>query len=246
MRTIKMMVGVSGSGKSTYCKAQREKVFSTDEIRVEMFGPDLGKAQSPENNELVYAALHSRILSYDGDAIYDATNLEMSRRAEFRKKFDGHLHIVCVLEPILVPLATNLRRNSHRRVPLNVVQSMYVNMDIPVVGVDCDSYEVVGSPFFNREVSIGEMDSVRDVDSFRSLMTQEYLFETKHVLAMNTRPRNDGEDIEDYLSYLFREMGKSFHPRGDYRKIGKVYALKALSEVRGVMNKERIINEVVQ
>ena len=246
MKTIKMMVGVSGSGKSTYCKGQSETVFSTDEIRIELFGPDLGKAQSPENNELVYATLHSRILSYEGDAIYDATNLEIQRRADFKKKFDGHLHIVCVIEPIIVPLATNLRRNSYRKVPLNVVQNMYANMDVPVVGVDCDSYEVVGSPFFKRTVWMEDVEAIADIGSVIDLMTQEYIFETKHVLALDNRPRFQNESAEDYLSYVFRQMGRAFHPRGDYRKIGKVYALKALSEIKGIKNKERIINEVVQ
>jgi predicted kinase len=245
MKTIKMMVGVSGSGKSSYCRSQGYKVFSTDEIRVRMFGPDLRKAQSEINNAMVYAKLHEEILSYQGDAIYDATNLEAKRRFDFKNKFEGHLHIVCVIEPIVNIFSNNRRKNSFRRVPLEVIEKMYANLDIPRIKVDCDSYEVVGSPFFNGKMTYDGIDSVKSVESMLKLMSPEYSFEVRAILGFKLRVRSEVERIEDYLSYLFREMGRSFHPAFDYRKIATMYAFKALSEIEGIENRDRIVDNVI-
>ena len=88
-----MLVGLPGSGKSTYAAEQHEKygthVCSSDAIRAE-----LGDVNDQSNNEKVFQILHRRIKDYlrNGESvIYDATNIKSKRRrafmAELKEKF---------------------------------------------------------------------------------------------------------------------------------------------------------------
>ena len=85
-----MVVGLPASGKSTYCKSISEKynakIFSSDELRVELFGSDDDKVNTKENNQKVFDVLHKRIkesLKSGNDVIYDATNINSKRRTAF-------------------------------------------------------------------------------------------------------------------------------------------------------------------
>lgn len=81
------MVGLSGSGKSTFSKGIAEQiapseVFSSDKIREELYGDESiqGKPQK------IFDILHKRVFSAlkDGkNCIYDATNLKQKDRLHF-------------------------------------------------------------------------------------------------------------------------------------------------------------------
>lgn len=89
-----MLVGVAGSGKSTYAtrfkyclcdKEEEAEVFSSDEVRAELFGD----ASDQQNPALVFKTLNARCLAHlaaGHTAIYDATNLIAKRRVEFLKE----------------------------------------------------------------------------------------------------------------------------------------------------------------
>ena len=78
-----MMVGLPGSGKSTYAKQLSEEtnavICSSDTIREELYGDE----NSQDNNDEVFKILHSRIkenLKNGKNVIYDATNINSKRR----------------------------------------------------------------------------------------------------------------------------------------------------------------------
>ncbi|RHO64992.1 ATP-binding protein [Butyricicoccus sp. AM05-1] len=80
--TFYMMVGVPGSGKTTYARQiPNATVLSSDDIRAEI-GADGGDKKM---HKQVFDILHERTkeaLSAGNDVVYDATNLRHTRRAE--------------------------------------------------------------------------------------------------------------------------------------------------------------------
>ena len=70
-----IMVGASGSGKSTFVKRHKKEddiVISTDEIRKE-----LGDVSDQSKNALVFETEFDRLRKADKDTYFDATNLTM-------------------------------------------------------------------------------------------------------------------------------------------------------------------------
>ena len=84
--TLYIMVGIQGSGKSSYAKelAKLEncEIHSTDAVRVELYGDQLN---SP-NDKLVFRTVRERIkadLELGKNVICDACNVTKSKRASF-------------------------------------------------------------------------------------------------------------------------------------------------------------------
>ena len=130
-----MMVGLPGSGKSTYAKHLAEEtnaiICSSDAIREELCGDE----NSQDNNEEVFKILHSRIkenLKNGKDVIYDATNINSKRRRAFLSELR---RIPCVKKCVI--MATSFMTccdQNHMRdriVPYEVISRMYKNWNTP-------------------------------------------------------------------------------------------------------------------
>lgn len=128
--TFKMLVGLPGSGKSTYCK-DCENVFSSDAIREELSGD----ASNQNINDKVFNLLHTRVkdcLMSGNSCVYDATNISWKRRKAFLSSLNNiDCNKVCVViaTPFEVCCQQNLSRE--RKVPYKVIERMYKNFDIP-------------------------------------------------------------------------------------------------------------------
>ena len=93
-----MLVGISGSGKSTFAEkikhwGELEKedveIFSSDEIRKELYGD----ASIQKDHEKVFRILHSRVkeaLSQGKTVVYDACNLSAKRRKAFLQEIQKY------------------------------------------------------------------------------------------------------------------------------------------------------------
>ena len=98
-----MMVGLPGSGKSTYCRAQlsrnnRAIWLSSDEIRRELYGDSSIQDNPSAVFELMRKRLHEAIQNGAPEIYYDATNVSAKRRLAFckdlRQKF-GDKVLLC-------------------------------------------------------------------------------------------------------------------------------------------------------
>lgn len=130
-----MMVGLPGSGKSTYAKEladeMRAVICSSDAIREELCGDE----NSQDKNEDVFKILHSRIkecLRKGVNVIYDATNINSKRRRAFLSEIRN---ISCIKKCVIMatPFDDCCEQNKSRDrvVPYEVIERMYKNWNTP-------------------------------------------------------------------------------------------------------------------
>lgn len=146
-----VMVGVAGSGKSTYVATHYPDahVYESDAYRVKLFGTL--QAQTPEQHEQVFLAMHRDIrhdmTHADGveTFVYDATNLSRKRRTAVYNEFTrfANVTIVFVYRTLAELLRANQERAIEKRVPAWKVREMYTKTQIPKLGVDADKIVVV-------------------------------------------------------------------------------------------------------
>lgn len=141
-----MLVGLPGSGKSTYAKELSKrinaKICSSDAIREEL----TGDINSQNNNEEVFKLLHKRIKEHllNGEnVIYDATNINSKRRRAFLQELNN---ITCIKECIIiaVPFEECCKRNElrERTVPVEVIERMYKSWNTPYFFEGWDSITI--------------------------------------------------------------------------------------------------------
>ena len=144
-----MMVGLVASGKSYHAKELAKEynaeVFSSDELRIELFGDVNHQA---DNNKL-FIELHRRIkncLKSGKSAIFDATNLSYKRRMAFLAELKNiSCEKICVL--MATPYEECLKRNAERdrKVPEEVIKRMYMNFCIPYWYEGWDDIQIIYS-----------------------------------------------------------------------------------------------------
>ncbi len=138
MQKFLMLMGISGSGKSSYAKALEKscgyKVFSSDALREELFGNENDQTHNSE----VFEELHRRILKAlnDGeDCVYDATSLNRKRRIQFLdklKKYKGlEKGILIIASPVDFCVARDAERA--RTVGRAVIERQVSQFQIPLV-----------------------------------------------------------------------------------------------------------------
>lgn len=128
-----MLVGLVGSGKSTYAEKLKEEgviIHSSDKIREE-----LGDVNDQSKNTEVFEILHKRIKDdlRDGKSVcYDATSLNRRRRISFVKELKNiPCKKICVL--VATPFEECCKQNDSRdrKVPEEVLDRMYRNFNVP-------------------------------------------------------------------------------------------------------------------
>lgn len=141
-----MMVGVAGSGKSTYAKGLESSgqalVVSTDAIRRELWGDE----NDQQNPAKVFEEAHRRIkylLKSGHSVVFDATNLSARRREGFLKQLPKDCYKECVVI-ITPPEVINVRMAYRdRKVPPEVVEKQIKSFQCPYYYEGWDDINVV-------------------------------------------------------------------------------------------------------
>lgn len=231
-----MMVGIVGSGKTSFAeslcieKGQEGKIVKTkpiihssDSLRKELYGDE--NVQS-DNNKL-FNELHRRIkadLLNGNDVVYDATNINKRRRADFLRQLNDiecKKVCVCVLTPYDLCLEQN--RNRGRVVPEEVIKRMYLNFQPPALHEGFDNiilhYNYNGSDKLKKRYTIknflfGDVCaiSINQENSHHTLTIGNHCVETARYIhyymkrQMPFRPYSEAL----YIAALIHDNGKPF------------------------------------
>lgn len=132
---LAVMVGISGSGKSTYANGLRTSLNATvvepDAIRAEL----TGNASDQSQNELVFSTAFRRVndlLAGGKNVVIDATSVDKwsrSKWVQIGKKNNAEVRAYVVSTPIDVAKKRNLSRS--RVVPQNVIDKQHSRLEIP-------------------------------------------------------------------------------------------------------------------
>lgn len=216
MAEIKVMVGVAGSGKSTYIETHvtdKDLVLSSDSIRLELFG-SLIDGNSPEANKKTFEVLHERldeaVKSGKYETIYyDATNLSRKRRMKIYQKYskDVKVTIVIFIKPLETILKQNNLRDEDKFVPEEVIKSMYESMEVPRLTVDCDNIEVV-SDFNDFKDEINLIPDLKHDSPYHAEDVATHIKMTvMGVKSLTVLPSDDYDDLQVVAE--FHDLGKA-------------------------------------
>ena len=165
MAIVRVLIGIPGSGKSTYAAELRERgwvVNSSDSIREELYGT----ADEQSHNDEIFNAMYRRTVNAivaGFNCVYDATNLSSKRRAALIKNFKSNKSIPSDTRYEAVVIATPfdecVRRNYNRerRVPYNVILSMMKRFEMPAEWEGWDKIRVFGSEDPNGVLKYNEL-----------------------------------------------------------------------------------------
>ena len=213
MNKFYLMVGLPGSGKSTYAEKLKEEgviIHSSDAIR-EWFGD----VNDQSKNTDVFTILHRRIKDdlRDGKNVcYDATNLSRKRRVAFLRELK---HIPC--EKICVLIATPFERcllqnlERERSVPRDVLDRMYRSFQIPCKQEGFDEV-IIHYPNEEWKEYYGEIENhIRSLCGFKQDNSHHELTLGDHMLsAMDNVLHYNGRVYDDVvLAALSHDIGKS-------------------------------------
>lgn len=128
MRTVNMLIGIPGSGKSTFAKTLSGVYVSPDEIRKELYGD----ISIQGNASKVFSLVEERIkdaLKNGNDVVYDATNTTPYRKntiAEFRAFGAENVNGYFVNTPFEICCERNRKRADRAEpVPDSVMEKMH-------------------------------------------------------------------------------------------------------------------------
>lgn len=196
--TFYMMVGVPGSGKTTYThQIPNATVLSSDDIRAEI-GADGGDKKM---HKQVFDILHERTketLSVGKDVVYDATNLRHTRRTELLNELKGLAdHKVCVY--FAIPLEQALSQNADRDTPVpeEVIKRMNLELCEPRIDEGWDEIKVI------RSLPERNIDRIRKmtVRKMAEFLINECSDAVDHVFAYASAERKDlVADCVDWLN----------------------------------------------
>lgn len=205
MNNLHIMIGVAGSGKSTYVRQHHyDKVFSSDEYRLDMFG-SLKHNQSSQQHVQLFKKLHNDLKHYldehdEKTIAYDATNLSRKRRHALYndiKKYNVKVTCVVHFASLETLQMNNLLRAKDKQVPYDRILQMYLSLQIPQINFDCDDIKCVGEKWFRRMnvYDIGTVRDIMDVTINENIKNQIALNYSKHYSPYHA------EDIHVHIAW---------------------------------------------
>lgn len=223
MQKFFMLMGISGSGKSTYAKALEKncgyKVFSSDALREELFGNENDQTYNSE----VFKELHYRILkALDAgeNCIYDATNLNRKRRLQFLDKLKKYKSlkkgILIIASPVDFCVARDAERA--RTVGRPVIERQVSQFQMPLVEEGWDLIAV------NPLKDIDSQASLYQLDKFLLGQTPHncapYHLETieTHMKAAYLLAKRCDEPECLQIALKYHDIGKFFTQKWDEKK----------------------------
>lgn len=217
MNVCLVLVGISGSGKSTYSDYLRRvgfEVFSSDEIRKELWGDE----NDQKNPSEVFNTLHRRILSAlkEGkNCVYDATNISAKKRAAFIRMVKGsniNCEFACRVFVTTPKECIERDKKRDRTVGANVIWKQIKHFEVPSYSEGWDEINlfVTGKEHLDLDAIVdtfsGTLYDEHD-NPHHSLTISEHMSKAAEYILNNT---GRGEQSIAYIAAKYHDIGKYF------------------------------------
>ena len=199
-----MLVGLPGSGKSTYSKTIKDAVIiSSDALRKELYGSEEELGNPFE--EMIKRTIAA--LKNEKDVVFDATNLSTKKRryiVERIKKYADYKKAIVIATPYTECLKRNAERERH--VPEEVIKRMYMAFTMPCKQEGFDEVSIHYTDFVPMNES--EMCKIPHDNSHHHLSIGD------HMIAAYTYLRDNypqyRSDYELVTATMLHDIGKPF------------------------------------
>lgn len=214
MANFYMMVGLPGSGKTTFAHniEKGAVVISSDIIRKELWGSE----EKQGDNKIVFEELEKRVmenLAADKSVVYDATNIKAKKRKDFlyRLRKIPNVNTVCML--MSVPYEQCLERNNERGrvVPEEVIERMYMNFEIPQIREGWNQINIIQPKLENYNI-FKEMDRLCKISSdFEDSTIGDHCIKVAKYVIDNYSLKRSVKDLTKLqLAAFMHDIGKDF------------------------------------
>lgn len=153
MQTFIMLVGLPGSGKSTFAQIHKDNAvwLSSDKIREKLFGNAEIQKNPSEVFDLMKKETKEALLSGQ-NVIYDACNINSRRRRGFLSEL-GKIPCQKICYIMATPYEVCLRQNKKRNrvVPEEAIQRMYYNFQTPFYHEGWDEIHILYHEDISKE-----------------------------------------------------------------------------------------------
>ena len=250
-----MLVGISGSGKSTFAEkikhwGELEKedveIFSSDEIRKELYGD----ASIQKDHEKVFRILHERVkeaLSQGKTAVYDACNLSAKRRKAFLQEIQKYkTPKSCIVIASDYDSCVENQKKRDRKVPVEVIKKQIKSFEFPDWKLEGWDFVYYISPFHNFSLE-EELETLRGIshdNPHHSLTIGE------HMLLAEKLAKEDGAPKVVVSACRYHDIGKGFckefkNYKGEPSEIAHYYGHQNVSAYMILSSKEYANNHLV-
>jgi predicted kinase len=204
-----MLVGLPGSGKSTYAKNNYPDyhIFSSDAIRGELFGDEGIQG----DNVKVFRILHDRIissLSKGVSCVYDATNLSYKNRVDFLNRVTSvekkcHITIkkTCMVIVRSIDGCKKMNAKRDRVVPEFVIDRMVRNFWCPGF---FEGWDVISFTTMDSSPALPDFDMNQD-NPHHTLSLLKHMEKTQQFIL-----KNYGYDKCLSVAAVFHDIGKYY------------------------------------
>lgn len=231
-----MVVGLPGSGKSTYIEKYyaNYSVHSSDAIREELSGD----VNNQDINKQVFNTLHRRVkedLAAGKSVVYDATNISWKRRKAFLQELKSfNCHKECVLMATPFELCVQRNRERERVVPYFVIERMYKNFDIPWYNEGWDSIVIA---YANSDAMsqygdwsrfvVDHLDFAQD-SKWHTETLGDHCLKTLQYVETRESDLTPGNILETKIAAALHDCGKPFcktfkDSRGEHSEFAHYY-----------------------
>lgn len=230
MAILNMMVGMPGSGKSSYIQQYLLKnnvvYLSSDQIRIDMYGFE----DQTHNAEVFNKMKQETILALQKgyDVIYDATNLAKKRRVslinEIKQKInDVEINAYLCCTPINVILERNITR-TERHIPWEKLEEMIKNIECPMYYEGFKNIYLIDGGMYNDVYDYNFL--IKQCEMYTQDNPHHFETLSEHIIAVTKKSESLGELLN------CRNDAEILRQAARYHDFGKLYT-RSFNEKKG-------------